>query len=466
MRQILRPIGYMTLVLLGGVIQIFSTITVKLIGVFDASDTTVYLLSFLGVLIVGVVVFETSLIANWRSSKSKSSSTTILRSTYSRAVESRNNAIQQLRHKLTDTESEMGVIKRSFSEIESSIKELEQERDNFKQVNEKISSELVQEQQKVKLSQARIKDLEKERDSYKQASEKTKNELAQEQQKVKSSQIRVKDLEKERDSFKQASEKTKNELAQEQQKVKSSQIRVKDLEKERDSFKQASEKTKNELAQEQQKVKSSQACIKDLEKEYDSFKQASEKTKSELAQEQQKVKSSQIRVKDLEKEREELSRVQDKVKNELEQEKQKVISFQKHVIDLEREIEDTQEIISADIINGGTAVLISKKTWKDTGDSNEIEQWEGLFSKIKNPNKRSLQERPNGDGWVYPFSRSSDGRRVMYLREKKEITIIKICEIFRTHDDSKKYDEIRTEGMDVKRYIGLQFSYLPLQTAT
>jgi hypothetical protein len=54
----------------------------------------------------------------------------------------------------------------------------------------------------------------------------------------------------------------------------------------------------------------------------------------------------------------------------------------------------------------------------------------------------------------------------MYLRKKQEIQVIKICEIFRNHDGNKKYDEIRTEGMNAKKYQGLPLVYLPLENAT
>ena len=121
-------------------------------------------------------------------------------------------------------------------------------------------------------------------------------------------------------------------------------------------------------------------------------------TEKELAQEQQKFETSQANVKNLEKERDSLKKANENAESKLVQERQKVDGFQSHIMDLEQEMNDSLAIISTDIMNGETAVLVSTKAWKDRGDSNEIQQWKGLFSKIKNPLLRSQQERPNGDG--------------------------------------------------------------------
>lgn len=359
MRQILRYIEYTTLVLLGAIIQMGGTAIVKSFGISYADDMTSFLLSFLGVLAASLIVFVVLLIASWWSSKTNVSSATLQRSVYNRAIESRNTVIEALRRKLSDTENELSLIKHSFSEIESSVRSLEKERDAFKQSNHILETK----------------------------------------------------------------------LEQQQQKVRSSQIRIKDLKKERNGLRRASDNVNSKLAQERQKIESSQIHIKDLEKEWDSMKQANERAKREL-----------------------------------EQERQKVDGFQKRIMDLEQEMHSSLEIISTDIMNGDTVVLLSAKAWKDRGDNNEIQKWKGLFSKIKNPLLRSQQERPDGDGYVYP--RGDEARRVRYLREDKKITIIKICEIYRNHGDDKQYNEGRTKGMEASKYKGVDFSYMLLEKAT
>lgn len=350
MRQILRRIGYTTLVLLGAIVQMDSTAIVKSLGIRYADDMTSFLLSFLGVLAASLIVLEVLLIANRWASKTNVSTATLHLSIYNRAIESRNTAIQALRRRLSDTENELNLIKRSFSEIESSVRSLETERDALKQSNRSLG----------------IK-------------------LKKEQQKVRSSQIRMKELKKERNCFRRVSENVNGKLAQELQKGESSQIRIQDLEKERDSLKQAG----------------------------------------------------------------------DRANCELEQERQKVEDLQKQMMDLEQEMQSSLEIISTDIMNGDTVVLLSAKAWKDRRDNNEIQKWKGLFSKIKNPLLRSQQERADGDGFVYP--RGAEARRVRYLREEKRITVIKICEIYRNHGDDRQYNEGRTKGMEASKYKGVDF---------
>ena len=359
MRQISRHIGYMTLVLLGAIVQMGSAVIVKALGISYPDDMIAFLLSFLGVLAVSVIVSEVLLFANWWSGKANVPSATLQLSIYDRAIESRNTAIQTLRRKLSDTENELNLIKRSFSEVESSVRSLETERDALKQSNDILETK-----------------------------------LENERQRVKSSQIRIKDLKKERNGFRRASDKVNSILAQERQKIDTAQIRIQDLEKERDSLKQAS----------------------------------------------------------------------DRANSELEQERQKVDDFQKRIVDLKQEMQDSLEIISTDLIDGDTVILLSAKAWKDRGDNNEIQKWKGLFSKIKNPLLRSQQERPDGDGFVYP--RGAEARRVRYLREEKRITVIKICEIYRKHGDDKQYNEGRTKGMEASKYKGVDFSYMLYEKAT
>jgi len=427
MRQILKPIGYMTLVLLGAIVQIVSAVILKSLGESYSDDMLVYLLSFLGVLLVGLIVFEVSLIVAWRSRKTKSSNTTIQRSAHNRAIESRNTTIQKLRLTLANTENELTLSKRSYSEAEANIKNLERERDGFKQASNKARNEFEQERQKVQTSQTSIMNLERERDSFKEANNKARNEFEQERQKVQTSQTRITDLERERDNFKQVSDKARNEFEQERQKVQSSQSKIMNLERERDSFKEASNKARNEFEQEQQKVQTSQTSIINLERERDSFKQASDKAKREIDQKQDNITLLENKINDLE--------------------KTKI---------------DNLEAISTDI-ESENIVLVSTQTWKKAGDNNEKQKWIELFLKIKNPSLRSPKERKYGDGFVYPHSLDSDGRRVLYLREKKEVIIIKVCEVFR-HD---KYDEYRKDGdMKSSKYKGLAFSYMHLENAT
>src|SRR5687767_14512718 len=125
MRQIRKHSGYATLVLLGANVQIDSTAIIKSLGIRYADDMTSFLLSFLGVLAASLIVFGVFLIAHWRSSKTNESSATLQGSVYKRAIESRNTVIEALRHKLSDTENELNLIKHSFSEIESSVTGLE-----------------------------------------------------------------------------------------------------------------------------------------------------------------------------------------------------------------------------------------------------------------------------------------------------------------------------------------------------
>jgi hypothetical protein len=358
MRQISSYVGYMILVLLGAIVQMGSPFIVKSLGIRYTDDTNSFLLSFLGVLAVGLIVSIVLLFANLWSGKTNVPSATAQFSIYNKAIEGRNTAIQALRHTLSDTEYELNLIKRSFLELESSVRSLETERDAFKQSNRSLE----------------IK-------------------LKKEQQKVRSSQLRMKELKKERNGFRRASENVNGKLAQELQKSESSQIRITDLEKERDGLKRAD----------------------------------------------------------------------DRANRELEQERQKVDDLQKRVMDLEQEMHDSLEIISTDIMNGDTVILLSTKAWKDRGDNTERQKWKGLFSKIKNPLLRSQQERSDGDGYVYP--RGGEARRVRYLREEKRITVIKICEIYRNHGDNKQYSEGRTKGMEASKYEGVDFSYMLLEKA-
>jgi len=348
MKQILKPVGYMALVLVGGIAQIISVFIIKSLGIDYFDNASITFLSFLGVFGVSVLIFEIVLVVNWRSSKTQySSGKTVPLTVYRKAIESRNSAIQHLRSLLSNTEQEL-----------------------------------------------------------------------------QKSKIRIGELERQRDNFKQASDKANAQLQQEQQK---SRARIAELERERDNFKQASDKANAQLQQEQQKFK---LHIAELEKEQDRFKQNLEKISSEL-----------------------------------EQERQNIEKFKNQIQDLEQFRDSILEIVARDVANNDI-VLVTAKVLKDMGDNNETQKWRMLFSKLKNPQIRSSQERQNGDGWVYPKERSSDGRRIMYLREERKIQVIKICEIFRTHDGNKKYDEIRTEGLNAQKYHGLPLVYLPLENAT
>jgi hypothetical protein len=359
MRKISRHIRYMTLVLLGAIVQMSSTVIVKSLGISYADSIISFLLPLVGVLAVSIIVFAVLLIANWRPVKTNVSCVTVQLPIYERAIESRNTAIRALRRRLSDTENELSLIKRSFSEIEPSVRSLETERDALKQSNRRLEIKLKKERQKVKSSQSRMKELKKERNSFSRASEIVNGKLAQELQKSESSQIRINDLEKERDGLIHAS---------------------------------------------------------------------------------------------------------DRANRELELERQKVDDLQKRMMNLEQEMRDSLEIISTDLMNGDTVVLLSAKAWKDRGDNNEIQKWKGLFSKIKNPLLRSQQERPDGDGFVYP--RGAEARRVRYLREEKRITVVKICEIYRKHGDNKQYNDGRTKGMEASKYKGADFSYMLVENAT
>jgi hypothetical protein len=257
---------------------------------------------------------------------------------------------------------------------------------------------------------------------------------------------------------------TENELNLMKRSFPEIESRVGSLGTERDALKQSNRRLEIKLKKERQKVKSSQSRMKELKKEQNGFRRASEIVNGKLAQELQKSESSQIRIDDVEKERDGLKQVSDRAKRELEQERQKVDDLQKRMMNLEQEMRDSLEIISTDLMNGDTVVLLSAKAWKDRGDNNEIEKWKGLFSKIKNPLLRSQQERPDGDGFVYP--RGAEARRVRYLREEKRITVVKICEIYRKHGDNKQYNDGRTKGMEASKYKGADFSYMLVENAT
>src|SRR5215208_4402069 len=149
MRQISRHMRYMTLVLLGAIVQIGSTVIVKSRYIGYPDDTIYFLLSFLGVLAVSIIGFGVLLFANWWSGKANVSSATIQLSIYNRAIESRNTAIQGLRRKLSDTENELNPMRRSFSETESRVGSLETERDALKQSNRRLEIKLKKERQKV-----------------------------------------------------------------------------------------------------------------------------------------------------------------------------------------------------------------------------------------------------------------------------------------------------------------------------
>lgn len=232
MRQISRHIGYMTLVLLGAIVHLSSTVIIKSLGIGYDDGIISFLLSFLGILAVAIIVLGTLLIANGWFGKANASSTTNQLPIYDRAIGSRSAAIQALRRKLSDTERELNSVKSLFSEMESSVRSLQTERDILKQSNRTLEIKLKKEQQKVKSSQLRMKELKKERNGFRRASEILNGKLAQELQKSEGSQIRINNLEKERDSLKQVSDRANRELELEKQKVGDLQKQIRDLERE------------------------------------------------------------------------------------------------------------------------------------------------------------------------------------------------------------------------------------------
>jgi flagellar biosynthesis chaperone FliJ len=453
MKQILKPLEYMTLILIGGIAQIASMAIIKALGLNDANDSSVYLLSFLGVFGISIIVFEIAVVATWRSRKAKSSNTMVERSTYDHAKESRTAVIKNLRN----TEKEMAQERQRFETTQISIKTLEKERDSWKKASETAENKLTQERRNLESAQTSIKSLEKERDSWKKASETAENKLTQERRNLESAQTSIKSLEKERDSWKKASETAEGKLAQERRNLGNAQSSLRTLEKERDSWKKASETAENKLTQERRNFENAQTSLRTLEKERDNWKKASETAENKLTQERRNFENAQTSLRTLEKERDSLKKANESTESKWAQE-------QRHVKSLEQEGNYYREAILKDITTEDTFILVSTKAWKEAGDSNEIQKWKELFSKIRNPSQRSQQERPNGDGWVYPSSRSGDGRRVMYLRETKEVNIIKVCHIFRTHDNNKEYSDRRTKGMESREYTNVIFSYIPMQT--
>ena len=145
MRQISRHVGHMILVLLGAIIQIGITSIANSLGTRYADDMISFLLSFLGVLTVSIIVSAVLFIANWLSGKTNIPNATAQLSIYNRAIESRSAAIQALRCKLSATENELNLIKRSFSELESSVRSLQTERDALKQSNRRLEIKLKKE---------------------------------------------------------------------------------------------------------------------------------------------------------------------------------------------------------------------------------------------------------------------------------------------------------------------------------
>lgn len=232
MKQISRHIRYITLILLGAIVHVGSTVLVTSLGIRHADDMISSLLSFLGVLAVSIIVSVVLFFANRLPGRTSLPGATVQLSIYNRAVESRYIVIQALRHKLSETEHELNLIKRSFAERESSLRSLETERDALEQSNDILETELEKEREKVNSSQILIKDLKRVRNSFSRSSDKASRKLAQEQQKLQSAQIHIEELEQERDRMKQAGDQANRELAQEREKVADLQQRIADVEQE------------------------------------------------------------------------------------------------------------------------------------------------------------------------------------------------------------------------------------------
>jgi peptidoglycan hydrolase CwlO-like protein len=229
MEKFLRHLGYMTLVLLGASIQIGSSAVLKSLGP-PYGDSTVSFLSSLGtVLVMSLIVSGALFFVNRISGQTNG---TVPSANHSRAIESRNTAIQALRRKLSETEHELKLIRRSFAEIEPRVGILETERDALKQSNRGLEIKLKRERQKVKSAQTRMKELRREGKSWKRAGDTACAKLTQERQKGEIFENRIVNLEKELDGLKQASNRANRELEQERQKVDNFQNRIKDLEQE------------------------------------------------------------------------------------------------------------------------------------------------------------------------------------------------------------------------------------------
>ena len=107
-----------------------------------------------------------------------------------------------------------------------------------------------------------------------------------------------------------------------------------------------------------------------------------------------------------------------------------------------------------------TVILLSRHAQSAYHSLDEAERdyWDKhLFSKLTEPEQRDNQSRPvrsRNSGkpcFVYPSSRTADGRRVIYYCEENEV---RICEIFTSAQHDRDYDTLRDEGVDRDVYDG------------
>ena len=88
----------------------------------------------------------------------------------------------------------------------------------------------------------------------------------------------------------------------------------------------------------------------------------------------------------------------------------------------------------------------------------ERNHWEQhLFPKLlqrelRNAQSETLSHSKNGSAFVYPRSRSNNGRRVIYFPKSDDVYV---CEIF-TASDHDKYNDLRTNGIDRNDYTDFQ----------
>ena len=118
-----------------------------------------------------------------------------------------------------------------------------------------------------------------------------------------------------------------------------------------------------------------------------------------------------------------------------------------------------QAEIEKRLLEGKGVVFVEVALWdKIQVNRGEAERWRSLFNKMADSQLRKKQERPNGEGFVYPSGRSEDGRRVFYFVEQVEM--IRVVEIFRTHDNDWYYNKLRTKGIQKRDYEKNEYKVL------
>ncbi|MBM3243113.1 hypothetical protein FJZ31_43190 [Candidatus Poribacteria bacterium] len=287
----------------------------------------------------------------------------------------------------------------------------------------------------IKRMKNRLIVIEKERNDFKDDRDKHISESVQVQKRADDLQARIADLEKNIDDFKKTSEKVKRELEKEQQRSKTLEARMVELNKlQETNYRKSSEQITKKLEQEKRQVKSLEATIADLEKNID---ETGEQMKSELETERKRANILKSKMVELDKKFNELATAYKKVNNQLS-------SFYKSI---------------PDDIENGNLIFVNDQHWKKAGDGNEKRKWMELFMKLKNPSHRLSKERKINDVFIYPNSRDSDGRRVVYLFEDKQVTIIKVCQVMH----HQEYEKLRNEGRLVSNnYLPSRFSYMAL----